>query len=94
MNTFSALLWQAIKWGGVYLFLHALIFLWFGYYTVSRVPIEEFNALSMMQLRQHLQTLWHSALIGAAWGMTLPGGLWLQHKLTMNKRNHNEYESI
>ncbi|HIF9375074.1 TPA: hypothetical protein ACX6RV_002967 [Photobacterium damselae] len=81
MNTFSALLWQAIKWGGVYLFLHALIFLWFGYYTVSRVPMEEFNALSMMQLRQHLQTLWHSALIGAAWGMTLPGGLWLQRNI-------------
>ncbi|HIF9126671.1 TPA: hypothetical protein ACX6SG_002527 [Photobacterium damselae] len=48
---------------------------------MSRVPIEELNALSMMQLRQYLQTLWHSALIGAAWGMTLPGGLWLQRHI-------------
>ncbi len=45
--------------------------------------MEELNALSMMQLRQHLQTLWHSALIGAAWGMTLPGGLWLQRNIKL-----------
>ncbi len=73
----------ALKFICAFLLLHALIFLWFGYYTVSRVPIEELNALSMMQLRQHLQTLWYSALIGAGWGMTLPGGLWLQRNIKL-----------
>ncbi|HIF9114796.1 hypothetical protein [Photobacterium damselae] len=48
--------------------------------------------MSTIELRQHLQTLWHSTLIGSVRGMTLPGGVWLQHKLGMNKRKRIGYE--